>query len=471
MPGPQIRGAIGALWNCYDPEVLLEGRAGTSKTTGVCYLLVERCRLFPGSRHLIVRQTRKSITESVAVTLERVLRERCPSALVGAGREHRHSYRVFNSEIVLGGLDDPERHFSTEWDSVYTAEAVETSFDAHEKFGRACRHFKMVTPWGEPFCQRILDCNPSYPGHWLNKKAHECRDRLRRVVDQNDYNRLQAYNMGGQHTDERRPIRRLVSVFQDNPYYWDMTAWDWTIHGRIFVEKTLAGMTGHNRARLYEGRWVAQEGTIFGADWDDTKNTVRPFDIPGEWPQYVFMDPGYDHPCAILWLAVGPNGTIYIVDEVYQGGLGVTQQATHIYRKAPGRNILGYFADPQDAFKSTMQAPKSIAQQFRELPRPINFEPWQRTGDDETSMIEAVRHEVQRGTLKVFDTCTATIDEFQSWKWQRDAKGEQKAGDDKPEDRNNHAMDCVKGAVSIAGRLRHGLQKIQVIRKGERVRG
>lgn len=434
-----LRGAVGYCYQATDPELLVEGRAGTGKSIGILTKIHALARQYAGSRFLICRQTRESITDSIAVTFEeKVLGPSHPLVSNGANRQNRHSYVYPNrSEIVYGGLDKPAKLFSTEWDIVYVNEATEISLEAWELFGRAMRNNKM------PYQQRIADCNPANPSHWLNRRATPAGDHLRRAKSIEEYNALQRWHnapQGGQ-------MRRLISVHADNPAYWDFDTWDWTEMGQRFLA-SLSGMSGFRRARMLEGLWKAADGTVYGEDFSESRNVVQPFDVPAEWPHYVGLDPGYDHPCAILWFAVAPNGCIYVVDEVYEGGKGVPAHAETIHARNAGRTVVSYLGDPQHMFSSTAQSPKTIAQQFRETPYKFSFSPWPRTGTGEVAMVEAVRKKLQVGMLKVFASCQHTIDEFQSWSYKRTAQGDLPDGEDRFEDKNNHAMDVVKGVVA-----------------------
>lgn len=443
---PELRGALAALYTCTDREVVVEGRAGTAKTTGACTILLDRAKRYPRSRQLIVRETRASLTESVLVTFEKLLGEADPE-VVRVNREHRHSYRLWGgSEIVTGGLDRPDRLFSTEWDTVYVPEATETSLEAWELFGRAMRNNKT------PFPQRIADCNPNAPSHWINQRATRASDRLRDVRSRADYDRLQAYNHGAQ----TGAMRRLIGVHQDNPGYWDMAKWEWTPEG-LSALAGLQSMTGHRRARMLQGLWQAQEGVVL-PEFAEPQHVVAPFAIPDHWPIYVGWDPGYDHPTAILWLAIADNETIYVIDEVYQGGKSVAEHCRTVHARNEGRTVLRYYADPQHAFSRTAQSPEPIAAQAAKCG--IRMMPWPRSTDVE-AMVETVRRRLIDGKLKVFSTCANTIAEFQTWRYKRTAKGELPSGDDAFVDADNHAMDVVKGMCAIG--LKHARGKTVVV--------
>jgi hypothetical protein len=54
------------------------------------------------------------------------------------------------------------------------------------------------------------------------------------------------------------------------------------------------------------------------------------------------------------------------------------------------------------------------------------------------------------GGLRVFSSCLNTIQEFQSWSFKRDARGELPPGDDRYEDDNNHLLDPIRGIVATS---------------------
>lgn len=396
----QAKGAAAKLFRCRAPEILIEGPAGTGKTRAVLEKINWLCEEHPKIRVLICRATRVSMTESVLVTFEsKVLWPGHPAVTGTASRANRHSYTYPNdSEIICGGLDNPDRIMSTEYDIIAVFEATETSEEAVEKLATRLRNNVL------PYQQLICDCNPAAPGHWLNQRA-----------------------MRGQ-------MVRLLSRHQDNPSVTDEYL------------GTLKALTGHRRARLYEGRWVAGEGTVY-PEFSEERHVVEPFPvgIPDSWPQFVGLDPGYDHPCAILWFAVAPNEVVYIVDELYRGGKSVQEHAADIRARNAQRTIRGYYADPQHAFSRTAQSPKSIADQLRECG--LTFQPWPRSVDVE-SMVNAVRARLTSDRLQVFSTCVNTIREFQSWSYKRTTTGELPPGDDQFEDKDNHAMDVVKGIIA-----------------------
>ncbi len=441
----ELRGAAAHIQNCNDGEILIEGRAGTGKTIGILTKLYHALLTYAGCRILVCRQTRESCTESWMTTWEeKILGAMHPLVVNGAARANRDDYTFPNrSSLVVGGLDMPAKLFSTEWDMIYVNEATDISLDAWELFGRAMRNRMM------PYQQRIADCNPNAPSHWLNKRATTCPDTLRMAKSVGEYRTLQDFNGGPQPGSK---MRRLVSVHLDNPAYFDKEKWDYTLFGHHYLTNELGNMTGHRRSRMLDGLWVAAEGTVF-PEFNEAKHVIDdiPANVIRSWPHFLGYDPGYDHPTAVLWWAIAPNGCYYVVDEIYEGGKSVKEHGAEIMRRnrEKPRNMLRYFGDPQHAFSETAQAPIPIAQQFKDATG-INMSPWPRSTDKE-AMVNNVRQLLNADPvrLKVFRSCRNTINEFQSWRFKRTAKGELPAGDDAYVDADNHAMDVICGLASM----------------------
>ena len=442
--GPQL--TVGrAFLGLFSPEqtekiVCFEGPRGTGKTRAILTALVSRALAYPGCRILLARSTRVRLTETVLVTLEQQVLPAFGLAVPGgAGRGNRTEYELPGGSVLIPmGLDDPNRTTSAEFFCIYLAEAVEVATrELAEAVSGSLRQ------GGMPYHQLILDCNPSAPGHWLNRAMEPVENGLRAVDSVADYKRVLAHNS--------RPAdggwKRVLTGHRDNPAYFDVSAWEYTKEGLAYLE-TLGNLSGHLRRRWLRGEWVSAEGSVF-PEFSESEHVVDGLEVPEDWPMYVGYDPGYDHPSAVLWVAVAPNGCLYVVDEIYRGGLGVDQLSEMIHAKNEGRTIRKYFGDPQYIFSRTAASPRSIQEQFRKSKHPITFYGWPRTGTGALQMVEDVRTSLVKKRLKVCRHCVETIREFQSWSYKRNSAGLQLNGDDAFVDADNHAMDVVKGLVAL----------------------
>lgn len=246
-------------------------------------------------------------------------------------RGQRDHYEYENgSVIVVGGLDSPDRLFSTEWDVVYVAEATETTLDAWEKFARGMRskaismnaegapvsegQEQAIDVDGKPryWHQRIADCNPAQPGHWLNQR---CNAGL---------------------------MARLLSRHADNP----------SVNRDYLAE--LAALTGTRRARLFEGRWVQAEGIVYD-EWDAAVHLIDRFPIPSDWKRFCSIDFGFTHPFCCQWWAVDRDGRLYRYREIYETGRlmvdpnGGPDLVKQIKALSEGEKLAAIIADPEDA--------------------------------------------------------------------------------------------------------------------------
>lgn len=328
----RARGAAAELWDCIAPEVQIEGPGGSGKTRAVLEKINALCETYPGTRALICRATRVSCTESILVTLERdVLRPEMPGMQRTITRGQRDQYEYENSSvIVVGGLDNPDRLFSTEWDVVYVAEAVETSLDAWEKFARAMRskaipmgldggplqegEQQAVDADGKPrlWHQRIADCNPGAPTHWLNQR---CNAGL---------------------------MVRLLSRHSDNP---------------SVTSDYLAGLdalTGVRRDRLFLGKWVQAEGVVY-QDFDPAVHVIDRAPVPLDWPRYRLIDFGFNAPFCCQWWARTPDLRVIRYRELYEtgrilvdprGGYDLVKEITEL---SVGERFVVTLPDPEDA--------------------------------------------------------------------------------------------------------------------------
>ncbi len=283
-------------WDAFPREQLLEGAAGTGKSMAVGFWLDTVARTFPGVRILVIRKTRVSLSQSWMVTFEtKVLRENDPVAM-GATRAHRQAYRYPNgSEIVLGGMDNPTRTFSTEYDVIYVNEATEFAEEEVEQLHRALRNGKL------PFQCMVLDCNPDSEFHWLNKRC------------------------------ENGPTVRRVTRLWHNPAYYDANGW--TVQGAEYRAGLMSTMSGVRYQRLVEGRWVTAEGTIIPLDKSthvvkaaiEFQRHKRPRIVVEGWPApvdvrffYGTFDHGFRNPGTFQVWAVDDQRRRFLVEEHYR---------------------------------------------------------------------------------------------------------------------------------------------------------
>lgn len=299
---PEFRANLLRLQTDAGRQIIVSGMARTGKSFAALYKLHKAAEAHKGMRGLIIRKTRESLNESGLLTLERdVLGEANPIIPRGQ-RFTRHSYRYPNgSEIVVAGLlasgkDQKAKVMSTEYDLIFVQEAAELLEAEWQQLTTRLSNFRM------PYQQIIGDCNPDAPTHWIKRNGDAGRLTL------------------------------LHSTLQDNPRWW--ANGDWTPEG-LEVYTTLGNLTGVQRQRYFEGKWVQATGLVYGDEWSDGPldgNVTETAEyMPGAGPVFWAVDDGYvgdldaatgeftadSHPRVFLLVQQTAVGILHVFAESY----------------------------------------------------------------------------------------------------------------------------------------------------------
>lgn len=271
-------GHIRDLFRFRGAECMLEGPAGTGKSRANLEYLNYWAMQYPSCRLLMVRKTRRSLTESGMVTLEqKVLHPAQGVRFKSSVQQYQYPN---GSVIAVGGLDKPSKIMSSEWDIIYCQESTELSEDDWESCSIRLRNGRL------PIQQMIGDCNPGPSSHWIKQREQTGR------------------------------LLCLATRHEDNPALFNRDG-GMTSEGERYLEK-LDQLTGVRYSRYRLGLWVSAEGMVYEDSWDPKYNLVERFTIPPEWPRYLAVDFGYTHPFACLWAAQDPDGRLYIYRQIYK---------------------------------------------------------------------------------------------------------------------------------------------------------
>jgi phage terminase large subunit len=299
----ELRGASLEMMNSRASEILISGAAGTGKSRAVLEKINLVCLLTPGTKALILRRTARSLATSALRTWERdVVKEAIRDGSVhfygGSAREPAQ-YRYSNgSSVVIGGLDDPMKVMSTEYDLAFIQECTEIDEEDWESVNIRLRNGAIS------FQQIIGDCNPSHPTHWLLERAATGK------------------------------LQHLVSRHEDNPryFYTDGTP---TQEGVDYIAR-LDSLTGVRYLRLRKNIWAAAEGVIYDT-FDPAIHVIDPFDVPASWERVWAVDFGYTNPFVWQDWALDEDGRALLVREIYMTGRLVEDHARQIESLAAGQ--------------------------------------------------------------------------------------------------------------------------------------
>lgn len=294
----EFRGAARDALVAQEGEVLLAGPAGTGKSLGALFKLhamamrngVDETHA-RGMQGLIVRKTHNSLTSTGLVTFKQhVAAEALERGIVrwygGSGSEPPKFIYSNGSEIKVGGMDNPMRIMSSEYDLIFAQEATEFSVTDWESLTTRLRN-------GRTRIQQLLaDCNPQGPDHWLKLRCDAGKTRM------------------------------LYSRHEDNPMLFDADGTP-TERGAAYLAK-LATLTGVRKLRLLGGIWAAAEGIIY-AEWDPARHFTDRKKLPQDWRRIWGIDFGYRNPFVWQMWAIDPDGNLWLEKEVYQTEMTVEE--------------------------------------------------------------------------------------------------------------------------------------------------
>jgi hypothetical protein len=288
------RGSAVTVLEAQDPEVLVSGPAGTGKSRACLEKLHILCLGVPGVKILAVRKTAVSFSATGMQTFKMHVAAKSIAAghvkFFGGSATEPAAWRYTNgSRLVVGGMDNPMKIMSSEYDVIYIQEANEVTLTDWESCNSRLRNGVL------PYQQLLADCNPDSEMHFLYMRWQEGKTRM------------------------------IESLHVDNPVFFNEDGTP-TRAGESYVLGTLANLTGVRRARLYEGRWVAAEGVIY-EHWQPSLHMIDRFDIPDSWPRFWAVDFGLVHPFVCQWWAEDPDGRLYRYREIHMTGRIIEEHA------------------------------------------------------------------------------------------------------------------------------------------------
>lgn len=423
------RGGARELLLAKDQEVAIAGPAGTGKSLAMLQKAHYTSLMASGCRSLIVRQTHASLTGSTLVTFEQqVIRDALGHGVVnwfGGSARKPAAYQYANgSQIVVGGLDRPEKFLSTEFSRIYVDEATQVSLSALETLITRLRGN------ADAYRQIVLACNPDAPQHWVKQRC------------------------------DAGTMRMIYSRHRDNPLLVNADG-TLTERGVDYMEK-LDALTGVRRLRYRDGIWAAAEGLVYEG-WDDAVHLIDPFDVPADWQRFITVDFGYTAPFAAQLWAEDGDGRLYLMREWVRTRMLVEDHAIVIRdRLLAGQPVpRAIFTDHDAEDRATLErklgmstrpAHKSVSDGIQAVQSRLKVQP------DGRPRLFVFRDALlnRDPEMDAASLPTGLAEEVSGYVWAV-RSGNQGGLKEQPEKRNDHSMDAARymaAARDLVGRTR-----------------
>lgn len=415
---PVFFGGASQFWKYKGQECILSGPYETGKTFAALTKLHALLVKYPNSRAFITRQTYKSLLSTAIVTYENKVLPIHPDSPNSPIRKYGKSKPEFyeypnGSNLLVVGMDNPDKILSGEFDFGYVNQAEEISLDAWEKLVGRCTG----RAGNAPYTQVMGDCNPSHPQHWILHRA---------------------------------PLRVFEQLHQHNPSLYDQVKKQWTVQG----EKTraiLSSLTGIRKLRGFGGKWVAAEGVVY--EYIQSVHRIPRNQVPEIKSWYLAIDFGYTNPFVCGLFGTDSDGRLYLYNEIYMTKRTVNAHAPQIKKMIEGKRITAIVADHDAEDRATLHesglhtiaAKKDISVGIQAVQERLKV---QADGKPRLFIVEDALMEADSELYREYPgdlhPC-CTEHEFPVYSWPESKDG--KADKEVPLDLNNHGMDMLRYMV------------------------
>jgi phage terminase large subunit len=367
--------------------VINRGGAGSSKTYSIMQLLLYKIFQERNKRILILRKTLPSVRTSVMVTFADILEKHELTDLFDVEKVHLN-YKFNNNLIHFGGMDDPEKVKSSEWNYIWVEEATEFDYEDFRQLKLRLRRSSVDGIRNQMF----LSFNPIDEYHWIKEK----------VVD-----------------EPTEDATEIHSTYRDNPFL--------DVDAVLDIENLVnQDLIFHNVYAL--GLWGRFENLIYqeGLNWD--KIDYWPTDLTLMDATVYGLDFGFNKEAGMTEILI-KGKEAWERQIVYEKKLTNQQLIERVKREFPREKwgkmrIWADSAEP-DRIKEFKEAGFS------------NIKPAEKNVMDSINAVKSFR-------IHVFGGSTDLLKEKRAYSWRTDRH---KHVLDEPVDYKNHLMDPERYAL------------------------
>jgi PBSX family phage terminase large subunit len=192
------------------------------------------------------------------------------------------------------------------------------------------------------------------------------------------------------------------------------------------------------------GSFEATDGAVYPEFGSTVIPDIPEFDkVSKGWTKMFSLDHGLRNPTVLLGAALNPNdGCLYIYHEYYKANTLVPKHAEAmkpVINAVPSGLIWFMVADPSIRNKTDPINGKSVLGLYQEYN--LYFSPG--NNDIETGLLR-VNSYIERGKLKVFESCFNLIREMSGYRFPEVSMDDDKNLDEKPLKKDDHAPDALR---------------------------
>jgi phage terminase large subunit len=382
---------------------LYAGGYGSGKTTTSVVEVIRHVLSTPNGMTLMGAAT---IPQLENTSMKQFFDMMHPSFISNYSKQKNYVDLVNGHRVLFRPLDDQGKARSLNLTCFHIEEASEVGYDYFVQLTTRLRNHATEKHLG------ILSSNPDLGWirtEFLLKSSEICNSDVPYYIPEEDRNPDYSTHIAPTKLNIHLPPDFYMSTARSRPKWW--------------IERYLNGSFSY------------AEGAVY---MDFMEHVVEPFKIPKHWEHIGGSDFGIRDKTVLLMGAIDPDdGTVYIYDEYYKGVLTVPQHAKKMVEmvgEVPFGRLRFLVADPSGK-KRNINDHKSLFDHYGE------YGIWFKEGNNR---IEAGVAKVQAyfglGKLKIFKTCVHTIQEGMNYKYKPQELDQQKNIDEKPIDKDNHAM-------------------------------
>jgi phage terminase large subunit len=317
--------------------------------------------------------------------------------------------------VIFRSLDDEGKLRSLNLTCFWIEEASEVKYDIFVQLqtrlrNKATKHH-----------QGILTSNPDMG--WIKSefllKAERIENAERKYFQEPDtINPAFSVHIAPTHLNTYLPPDYVDTTAKGKPEWW--------------VKRFLFGSFEHTEGQVYP---------MFA-------NLIIPsFEIPKQWERITASDFGLRDPTVMLGGAIDPKkGELHIYREHYEAGKSIKYHAGEMKKKIlnsiPQGRLRRMVADPKGKAKSEKDF-RSTYDYYAEYD--IYFDP--AINKIEDGILKAFSY-MEMKKVWIHDNCVNTIREGVNYKYPKQDLMSDKNPTEKPVDKDNHAMDCLKYMIA-----------------------